>query len=71
MYIIEYMSKPADGPRTSHIELALGSTAEEAADQANMHLPKMASKYGALCYRILDRNKDCVGIGPQGFLSSN
>ncbi len=69
MYIIEYLST-INQPPEIYAELALGSTAEEAMDQANTHLPKMASKYGVLSYRILDREKQCVGIGPEGFLSS-
>lgn len=69
MYIIEYLSTPAGQQPTVHIELALGSTAEEAMDQADTHLPKMASKYGAQSYRIIDSDKRCIGIGPIGFLS--
>ncbi|CCB66486.1 hypothetical protein [Hyphomicrobium sp. MC1] len=69
MYIIEYLSTPAGQQPTIHMELALGSTAEEAMDQADTHLPKMAAKYGAQSYRIIDRDKRCVGIGPIGFLS--
>lgn len=69
VYIIEYLSTPAGQQPTIHTELALGSTAEEAMDQADTHLPKMAAKFGAQSYRIIDRDKRCVGIGPIGFLS--
>jgi len=69
MFIIEYLSIAPDGSRALHTELALGSTAEEAMDQANTHLPKMAAKYGAQSYRIINSNKDCIGIGPKGFFN--
>ncbi|MGO4682125.1 hypothetical protein [Hyphomicrobium sp. 2TAF46] len=70
MYLIEYLSAPAGQPPTIYTELALGSTPEEAMDQADTHLPKMATKFGAQGYRIVDSNKQCVGIGPEGFLST-
>ena len=71
MHIIEYLATPVGKePRAIYTELALGSTAEEAMDQANTHLPKMTAKYGAQGYRIVDSNKQCVGIGPEGFLST-
>ncbi|MBY0559803.1 hypothetical protein [Hyphomicrobium sp.] len=70
MYLIEYLSTPAGQPPTIYTELALGSTPEEAMDQADTHLPKMATKFGAQGYRIIDSNKQCVGIGPEGFLST-
>jgi hypothetical protein len=71
VHIIEYLATSAGNEsRAIYTELALGSTAEEAMDQANTHLPKMAAKYGALSYRILDDHKRCVGIGPEGFLST-
>ena len=68
MYLIEYLSTSANQPPATYTELALGSTAEEAMDQANTHLPKMTAKFGAQGYRIIDSNKHCVGIGPVGFL---
>ncbi len=40
-------------------------------DQANTHLPRMKAKYGAQGYRIVDGDKRCVGIGPEGFLSTH
>ena len=69
MFVIEYLSQSPNGERALHTELALGSTAEEAMDQANTHLPKMASKYGAVGFRILDADKECIGIGPKGYFS--
>jgi hypothetical protein len=69
MFIIEYLSRSTEGARALHTELALGSTAEEAMDQANTHLPKMTAKHGAIGYRILNSEKECVGIGPKGFIS--
>ncbi len=71
MYIIEYLSTSSRQPPETYAELALGSTAEEAMDQANTHLAKMTAKYGVRSYRILDSDKRCVGIGPEGFLSPN
>jgi hypothetical protein len=70
MYIIEYLSTTVGQQPTIHMELALGSTAEEAMDQANTHLPKRAVQYGAQSYRILDHDKRCIGIGPVGFLNT-
>jgi hypothetical protein len=70
MYIIEYLAKSGGRPPALYTELALGSTPEEAMDQANTHLAKMTSKYGAQGYRIIDSEKRCVGIGPEGFLSA-
>lgn len=70
MHIIEYLATSASKKSPAiYTELALGSTAEEAMDQANTHLPKMTAKYGAQSYRIIDSNKQCVGIGPEGFIS--
>jgi hypothetical protein len=69
MFLIEYLSTSDDRSRATYTELALGSTAEEAMDQADTHLPRMAVEYGAGGYRIIDSNKQCVGIGPEGFLS--
>ncbi len=75
MYIIEYIAMPKDpagsGQPTLFDELALGSTPEEAKDQADMHLPAMTKKYGARGYRIIDRDKRCVGVGPVGFLDAS
>jgi hypothetical protein len=48
-------------------ELALGSTTEEAKDQADRHLPSIMAKYGARGYCILDENKQRVAIGPGDF----
>ncbi|MBS0239334.1 MAG: hypothetical protein JSR89_13000 [Proteobacteria bacterium] len=70
VYLIEYLSAPAGQTPTIYTELALGSTPEEAMDQADTHLPKMATKFGAQGYRIIDSNKQCIGIGPEGFLST-
>lgn len=71
MHIIEYLATSAGKEAPAiYTELALGSTAEEAMDQANTHLPRMKAKYGAQGYRIVDGDKRCVGIGPEGFLSS-
>jgi hypothetical protein len=68
MYIIEYVAMPIGlEPPALFSELALGSTAEEAKDQADTHLPAVMAKYGARGYRILDRNKQRVAIGPEGF----
>lgn len=68
MYIIEYVATPVDaGPPALFSELALGSTPEEAKDQADTHLPAMRAKYGARGYRIIDKNKQRVAIGPAGF----
>ncbi|MBS0233275.1 MAG: hypothetical protein JSR99_07290 [Proteobacteria bacterium] len=68
MFIIEYVASPAgrDRPRVFD-ELALGSTIEEAKDQADVHLPAMKAKYGAQGYRIIDKNKQRVAVGPEGF----
>ena len=68
MYIIEYVTTPI-GPEPPALfsELALGSTPEEAKDQADTHLPAMIAKYGARGYRIIDKNKNRVAIGPAGF----
>jgi hypothetical protein len=72
MFIIEYISTPkASGEPALFEELALGSTPEEAKDQADMRLPSMMEKYGALGYRIIDKEKRCVGIGPVGFLDAS
>ncbi len=72
MHIIEYLATSAGKePPAIYTELALGSTAEEAMDQANTHLPRMKAKYGAQGYRIVDGDKRCVGIGPEGFLSTH
>jgi hypothetical protein len=71
VYIIEYLATTAGPePPSLYMELALGSTPEEAMDQANTHLPSLTNKYGAQGYRILDSNKQCVGIGPEGFLNA-
>ena len=68
MYIIEYVTKPiGPEPPALYSELALGSTTEEAKDQADTHLPAMIAKYAACGYRILDENKQRVAIGPEGF----
>ena len=68
MYIIEYVATPVGlEPPVLYSELALGSTTEEAKDQADIHLPAMTAKYGARGYRILDKNKHRVAIGPEGF----
>ncbi len=71
MHIIEYLATSAGKPPAVYTELALGSTPEEAMDQANTHLPRMKAKYGAQGYRIVDSDKRCVGLGPEGFLSPN
>lgn len=70
MYLIEYLSTSSNQPPAIYTELALGSTAEEAMDQADTHLPHMTAKFGAQGYRIVDRNKQCVAIGPEGFLDA-
>jgi hypothetical protein len=71
MYIIEYIATPiGPEPPTLFSELALGSTPEEAKDQADTRLPTLMEKFGARGYRIIDRNKQCVGIGPEGFLDA-
>lgn len=70
MYLIEYLSTSTNRPSATYTELALGSTPEEAMDQANTHMPKLAAKFGAQSYRIIDPDKRCVGIGPVGFLST-
>ncbi len=68
MFIIEYVASPIGvEPPTLFDELALGSTLEEAKDQADTHLPAMKAKYGARGYRIFDKNKHRVAIGPSGF----
>ncbi|MES1179671.1 MAG: hypothetical protein ABUL43_00585 [Hyphomicrobium sp.] len=68
MFIIEYIASPVgrDHPALFD-ELALGSTVEEAKDQADTHLPAMKAKYGAQGYRIFDKNKQRVAVGPPGF----
>lgn len=70
VYIIEYLATSEKQPPAIYMELALGSTPEEAMDQANVHLPKIAAAYGAQGYRIIGSNKQCVGMGPQGFLDA-
>jgi len=71
MFIIEYIATPKGSAQpTLFDELALGSTPEEAKDQADTHLPLMMEKYGAKGYRIIDREKRCIGIGPVGFLDA-
>ena len=71
MFIIEYFAPPiGQQPRAPFSELALGSTTEEAMDQADTHLPTLMEKYGALGYRIFDSNQQCVAIGPEGFLDA-
>jgi hypothetical protein len=68
MFIIEYVASPAGRDhQTLFDELALGSTIEEAKDQADTHLPAMQAKYGARGYRIFDKNKQRVAWGPEGF----
>lgn len=68
MYIIEYVASPVGFAHpTLFSELALGSTSEEAKDQADTHLPKMTAKYGARGYRIFDKDKRRVATGPEGF----
>lgn len=68
MFIIEYVASPAGKDRSKVFdELALGSTVEEAKDQADTHLPTMKAKYGAQGYRIFDRDKRRVAVGPKGF----
>ena len=68
MYIIEYVATPIGLAKpVLYSELALGSTMEEAKDQADTHLPKMTAKYGARGYRIIDKNKQRVAAGPAGF----
>jgi hypothetical protein len=64
MFIIEYHGGAKAEP---HSELALGSTLAEARDQADTHLEKMKAKFGAVGYRIIDRDKKCVATGPAGF----
>lgn len=71
MFIIEYISKAAsEGQPKSYSELALGSTVSEARDQADTHLAAMTAKYGAVGYRIIDKEKQCVATGPKGFQDS-
>jgi len=71
MYIIEYITMPSGrGKPRFHSELALGSTAEEARDQADTHLPVMSSRYGSCGYRIFDNEKRCIAMGPEGFQDS-
>jgi hypothetical protein len=61
MFIIEYVSATPGQPlRSLFSELALGSTPEEAMDQADTHLPALKEKHGPLGYRIIDRNQQCV-----------
>lgn len=68
MYIIEYVASPIGVEHPVLFdELALGSTPEEAKDQADTHLPAMKAKYGARGYRIFDKNKQRVATGPEGF----
>lgn len=67
MFIIEYLATPKGGDcKQYYSELALGSTPEEARDQADTHMPAMSMKYGACAYRIFDSEKRCVAIGPEG-----
>lgn len=71
MFIIEYLVTPKDAEaRKYYSELALGSTAEEARDQADTHFPTVSNKYGVCSYRIFDADKRCVAIGPEGFQGS-
>jgi hypothetical protein len=67
MFIIEYVSTPI-GPKTTGVcsELALGSTVEEAKDQADRHLGELKAKYGVDAYQIWDKDKNRVAIGPSG-----
>jgi hypothetical protein len=68
MYIIEYVSSPigSDTPAL-HIELALGTTVEEAKDQADTHLRAAMAKFGARGYRILGEGNIRVAIGPEKY----
>ncbi|MFT3732215.1 MAG: hypothetical protein QM780_12495 [Hyphomicrobium sp.] len=68
MFVIEYVASPIGVEHPVLFdELALGSTVEEAKDQADTHLPAMQAKYGARGYRIFDRDKRRVATGPAGF----
>ena len=68
MYLIEYLIEPLEDAPAVHSELALGTTLEEAIDQADRHLTAAAAKYNARGYRIVGANKVRVAIGPQGHL---
>jgi hypothetical protein len=71
MFIIEYVASPIGVEHPALFdELALGSTVEEAKDQADTHLPAMKAKYGAHGYRIIDRDKRHVAFGPPGFVDA-
>jgi hypothetical protein len=70
MYVIEYLAAPIGQPPALLSELALGSTPEVAKDHADTRLPVLREKFGAQGYRIFDKNKQCIGIGPVGFLDA-
>ena len=71
MYLIEYIAMSSSGERPVLLsELALGSTPEEAKDHADTRLPILREKYGAQGYRILNKNNECIAIGPVGFLDA-
>jgi len=70
MYVIEYLATPVGKPPALLSELALGSTPEEAKDHADTRLPVLREKFGAQGYRILNKNNECIGIGPEGFLDA-
>jgi hypothetical protein len=70
MYLIEYLATLIGKPPALLSELALGSTPEEAMDHADTRLPVLREKFGVQGYRIFDENKQCIGIGPVGFLDA-
>ena len=65
MYVIEYVASPIglDLP-ILHAELANGCTVDEAIHQAVHRLPALNAKYGAEGYRIFDKHRARVVIGP-------
>lgn len=65
MYLIEYVAMPnVQGAPVLHSELALGTTVEEARDQADSHLAAASQKFGAKGYRILGKDSVQVAVGP-------